>query len=432
VPAEGADANARRSVVPQAAGRSLWLAAAWTGAGTALIAAVVAIAAVGICWLPASGAAGNAGSAIRAGVLTFLAALHGGLTVDGVPTNFVPLGMTIAVGLLAWRAGTGLADASSEHDDPPPVRLIRAAALQAAVFAGVCGVAAQLSTLGTSSASVARTTIAGFLLFAATGTVAFVRSSGLRDEWAAVVPERVAAALRAAAAGVAVYVGAGALLLAGSLLVHHGRVELLSQHVGGGWSGAPVLLLGVLSAPNAAVAGASYLAGPGFAVGSGSGISLGSTVHGTLPAFPLLGAVPSGPANSAAWLLAAATPIVAGLALVRIVRAAGSWSERWLQAGFGLAGAGVVALLLGWVSGGALGPGRLSAVGVSPWQFGFAVAAGTAAVAVPSLAGLAAVTWWRGRSAQSPPVVRAALSAVATAVRHKDDGDADRGDQLAG
>jgi hypothetical protein len=75
----------RRSVVPEAAGRSLWLAAIWTGVGAAAVCATLAIVAVAICWLPVSGASGHSISAVRAGLLTFLAALHGGVTVDGGP-----------------------------------------------------------------------------------------------------------------------------------------------------------------------------------------------------------------------------------------------------------------------------------------------------------------------------------------------------------
>ena len=86
----------------------------------------------------------------------------------------------------------------------------------------------------------------------------------------------------------------GALLVAGSLVMHHGEVETISRQVGGGWGGVPILVLGVLAAPNAIIYSIAYLAGPGFALGTGTSVSLTSTAHGTLPAFPLLGAVPSG------------------------------------------------------------------------------------------------------------------------------------------
>src|SRR4051812_13584189 len=361
---------------------------------------------------------------MRAGLLAFLAALHGGITVDGLPAAFVPLGMTVAVAAFCWRAGAGLANIADGVGEQRRTRLLWAGALQAVAFAASCGVAAHLATLGTSRVSSLAATLSGLVLFTVSGGLAFVCSSPLADDVADWIPRWVRTALRAAGAAVLVYLASGALLVAAALVVHHDRVEALSRQVGGGWSGAPILLLGVLAAPNAAIAGAAYLAGPGFALGSGSGVSLGSAVHGTLPAFPVLGAVPSGPASSAAWLLVAATPIAAGLAVVRVARAAETWAQRWSRVAGGVSGAAVLGLVLAWLSGGAIGSGRLSAVGASPWRFGAAAAAGMAVVAAPALAGLALVGWWRAREADDPPVLRATLAAVTAAVSPKDDDDA--------
>ena len=422
--------TARRRVVPAAARLSLWRAAIWTGLAPAVIGAVLGIVAVALCWLPASGTSGNANSVIRAGVLTYLAALHGGITVDGVTTQFVPLGLTAIVGLLAWRAGAGLADAAgelSDGEDGTPGQLVRAGALQVAVFALADVVAARLGPLGTSHVNPIAAGLAGLLLFGATGSIAFARGSGLLAQ----VPDRAWAAARAACAGLFTYLGAGAVLVAAAVVWHRDRVELLSHQVGGGWSGVPVLLLGVLAAPNAAVAGASYLAGPGFALGAGSPVTLGGAVHGTLPAFPLLGAVPASPANSAAWLLATATPIVAGLAVVRAVRAGAAGREAWLR----LAAAVVALTALGgiaaWLGGGAIGGGRLAAVGASPWQFGLAVAAGTAVVAVPALGALTLLNVWRARAAADEPLTRAALRSV-PGLRAASPDDAAGAEELAG
>ena len=393
------ESSTRRSVVPQAAGRSLWLAAAWTGVGAALVGAFMAIGAVAVCWLPASGVSGNAGSAIRAGVLTFLAALHGGITVDGLPSEFVPLGMTLLVGAIAWRAGSGLADAAADLGESDRVRLAQAAALQTSVFAVACAIAAHLATLGTSSVSALGAGLAGFVLFGCTAGIACVRSSPLRAELLDRLPSWLPVATRGAAAGIAVYLGVGALLVAGSLVMHHNRVELLSSQLGSGWSGVPVLLLGVLAAPNAAIAGASYLAGPGFAVGTGSGVTLASTVHGTLPDFPILGAVPSGPATTPAWLLVGAMPFVAGVCVARVVSRAPTLLLRLRDAALAAALAAMGGLVLAWQGGGAIGSGRLSAVGVSPWQFALAIGGALAVVATASLAALAALAWWRERRA---------------------------------
>jgi hypothetical protein len=263
------------------------------------------------------------------------------------------------------------------------------------------------------------------VLFLATGSVAFARAAGLLEGR---VPERLAAVLRAAGAAALAYLGAGALLVAGSLLMHRDRVELLSAHVGGGWSGAPVLVLGVLAAPNAALAGASYLAGPGFALGTGSVVTLGGSTHGILPAFPVLGAVPSGPAGSAAWLLAAAAPVAAGLAVVRVLRNGAALREVWLRLGGSVVGTALLGGAAAGLAGGGIGSGRLAAVGASPWQFGLAAAAATAAVAVPSLAALDALAWWRRRQEDALPV--AVLRAVPG---RRDRGDEPEGaDQLAG
>jgi hypothetical protein len=56
--------------------------------------------------------------------------------------------------------------------------------------------------------------------------------------------------------------------------------------------------------------------------------------------------------------------------------------------------AGVVTAVLVAVAGGAAGPGRMSAVGASPWQTGLAVVAEVAAVACGAAG---AMTWRRGR-----------------------------------
>lgn len=369
------DLTTRRSVVPGRARRSLWQAAAWTGAGTAVLGTVVAIAVVALCWLPVAGTSGHAGSVLRAGVLALLAALHGGITVDGIATAFVPLGMTFALAVVARRAGFGLADAAEGMAETDTGRLLGAAAVQIGAFAAVCGVAAGFSALGTSSVLVLPAVLAAVALFGVAGTSAFVAGSALADHPAARMCARLRPAARAASAGLLVYAAAGALLVIASLLVHHDRVQVLSLQAGGGWQGAPVLLLGVLAAPNAVLAAASYLAGPGFALGAGTHVSMLSTAHGTLPAFPLLGAVPSG--HGAAWPVwasAALTVVLAGVAVTCVGNVDGTASARFTQLAAAAGLAGLAALTLSWLAGGAIGSGRLRTIGASPWQAGLAVA----------------------------------------------------------
>jgi hypothetical protein len=418
------DEPARRSVVPQAAGRSLWLTAVWTGVGTAVVCALASIIAVAICWLPTAASSGHSMSAIRAGLLTFLASVHGGVTVDGTPAAFLPLGLTIIVGLVVWRAGGALADIALALDEQEPARLAGAVLAQAATFMCACLVLVPFATLGTSSAPSLGVAVAAFLLFVVVGGTSLARSTPpLRDWLAQRVPPAVRAAARPAAMVVLLYLAAGALLVAGSLVVHRGQAEALSTQVGGGWSGVPVLLLGILAAPNAAIAGTAYLAGPGFAVGAGTTASVFSAAHGTLPAFPVLAAVPDGSGSPiAGWVLSAATVLGSGLVLARTASSAqpGLFARmRWCAAAAPLAGA--VLFVLAWQGGGGIGTGALRTVGVSPWQLGAAVTAELAVVSVAALA--VSATWQRSvRRRPSAPAawerVRDQFVLVAEAVRN--------------
>ena len=217
-----------------------------------------------------SGTTGRTNSAIRAGLLTFLAALHGGITVDGVSAAWLPLGMLAIVGLTAWRAGSGLADAADDSGETDPARLLLAALAQMLSFTVGCLAAVPFATLGTSRAPFLGVGIAAAAVFTLTGGVAFVRSSEVLRDWCAQhSPPFVRVVARAGAAAAVVYVAMGALLAVASLVLHHSAAERLSHSVGGGLGGVPVLLLGVLAAPNVAIAGAAYLAGPGFALGVG-------------------------------------------------------------------------------------------------------------------------------------------------------------------
>lgn len=416
-------------MLPSLADRSLTLAAAWTGLAAAFVGAVVAIVAVAICWLPASGTAGNASSAIHAGLLTFLAGLHGGITVDGTHASFVPLGLTIAIATLAWRAGTALGDAADESAGGATDRgrLLGLAAVQLATFAVACGITSAFATLGTSSTSPAASALAAAVLWLVTGSVAFARSTALWTDVERRRPEWLAAALRLGAACLAVYVAAGALVTAGSLALHWSAVSTLSRLVGGGWSGLPVLLLGMLTAPNAALAGAGYLSGAGFAVGGSTAVRLWSTAHGALPAFPLLGALPNHPASPLLWLLAVATPLTAGCCVAVLARRAATIGAQWRNLGAGVGAAAVLAALAALLTGGTIGDAGLATIGVSPWQFAAAVAGGSG---VAGAAALGALTGWAALHSRGDPLeaaLRAKLSAL-PGVRATGSADNLRGD----
>jgi hypothetical protein len=332
-------------------------------------------------------------SAIRAGLLTFLAALHGGITVAGTPADFLPLGLTALLGAIAWRAGRGLAELVDESHESDPARLVLLAAAQVGAFTLACLACVPVATLGTSSAPFLG--VGGFavLLFGLTGVVAFVRSSPLRALVAERIPAWLGPGVRVAACGLLVYLAGGALLVAASLTVHHGAVERLAARVGPGWNGAPVLLLCLLAAPNAVIAGASYLAGPGFTVGSGTTVAVNASTHGLLPAFPVLAALPSGPSSPWMWWPVVLVPLGAGGCAGSAALREAQWSDRLRACAVGAGLAALAGVVLAWQAGGGIGDGRLRTIGASPWQFGLALGVETG---VGSMLVLAGAAGWAG------------------------------------
>nr|WP_262347070.1 DUF6350 family protein [Streptomyces sp. QL37] len=204
-------------------------------------------------------------------------------------------------------------------------------------------------------------------------------------------------ALRSAAGGVLMLLGGGALLVAVALVWHTGAARESFLGLSGEWAGrVSVLLLAAALVPNAAMWGAAYGLGPGFALGTESVVTpLAFTGPPALPDFPLLAAVPShGPGTVANWA-AVAVPSVAALAVARFVaRGAvperGAREEAWgqartaLVAGLAALGCGAGAAVLAAVSGGPLGTGALAEFGPVWWLVGPAALAWTAVIGVPA------------------------------------------------
>ncbi len=233
-------------------------------------------------------------------------------------------------------------------------------------------------------------------------------------------------ALRSAAVGVLMLLGGGALLVATALLWHAGAARESFLGLSGDWAGRiSVLLLATALVPNAAMWGASYGLGPGFALGTASmATPLTFTGPPALPDFPLLAAVPShGPGTAVNWA-SAAVPALAGLAVARFVaRGAapvrGAREEAWgqgrtaLVAGLAAMGCGAGAAVLAAASGGPLGTGALAEFGPVWWMVGPAALAWTGVIGVPVALLLRAWRlrehrWgWRWEAARGEPVAAA-------------------------
>ncbi|CAN5267404.1 DUF6350 family protein [soil metagenome] len=193
------------------------------------------------------------------------------------------------------------------------------------------------------------------------------------------LPQRalVSTVLRGGAGAAAMVLAVSAVITAVLFLGHYAKIISLYESIHAGVLGGVAITIGQLALlPNLIVWCASWLIGPGFALGSGSAISPLGTTLGPIPAIPVLGALPESTGDWA--FLGLLVPVLAGFVAALAVRPTlvetmpGRRSiPRVILAGLLI---GVVAgILLGaisWASAGAAGPGRLVDVGPSPLLIG--------------------------------------------------------------
>jgi len=193
--------------------------------------------------------------------------------------------------------------------------------------------------------------------------------------------DALAASLRGGGAAAALLLAAASVVTGLMIVTHFGAVIGLYEGLHAGVLGGVVLTLAQLALlPNLVIFTATWLAGPGFAIGTGSAVGPLGTQLGPVPGLPVFGALPQG--ELLFGFLGVIVPVLAGFAAGGLVArrlAPVPGSRRGL--GWALltaCGGGVVAgaafALLAWWSGGAAGPGRLASVGPNPWLVGACVA----------------------------------------------------------
>ena len=192
-----------------------------------------------------------------------------------------------------------------------------------------------------------------------------------REDWAP-VPVAIVRGTAFALVGV---VGAAALALAVMTLFRGGEVVALFQSARVDALGATVMTLAQLVyQPTLIVWAASWLAGPGFAVGAGTAVSPAGTQLGVVPGIPVFGLLPE---NSSMWMLIVVlVPIAAGAFAGWAVRSRLVWEGTPLgmmqRAAIAVGIAGVSAGVFGLaavLASGSMGPGRLAEVGPSAPAF---------------------------------------------------------------
>lgn len=326
----------------------------------------------------------------------WLLANGGELRLPSGPLVLAPLLLTAAI---AWA----LARTARAAVHLYPEVGARVGARVAATVAGVHVLATLLLglLLDTRAAEVgfARTTPATVVLAVAAVGWGAGRESGLLDAGLDRLPSGVRPVLRATLSGVLAALALCTVVVAIAVAADARGYAALSGSLGGGGASAVGLLaLGVLLLPNAAAAALGLAAGPGFVVGTGTVVSVHGVTLGSVPALPLLAALPDTQAVPLVAFVSQAVPALAGLV-------AGVTLGRWLSdddggsvvAGlYGVATGvllGIAGAVLTAIAGGSLGGGALSRVGAPALETGVALA-----VQCGIAAALAAtVTRWRNR-----------------------------------
>lgn len=332
--------------------------------------------------------------------LSTSAASATGISGAGAPIviSIAALGFALGTVLLGARAGRRIAETSH--------RAIGSASAIVA-FAAAAAIVTSTASHPGATLSLAQGTVLPTLVFAipllAAAEVNRRRRAAPADPATALVLRAIDAipslgrsiglvSLRAGAAVSVIVFAAAGLLLALLLLTHYASIISLYEGAHAGVLGGLALTIGQAALlPNAIAWVASWLVGPGFAIGEGSSVSPLGTTLGPMPAVPFLGALPtSTPEFAFVGLL---VPVVASFVIVtlmrgRIERALGARDSLLTRAIVGAATGIVAGAIIGGVAGvsaGSAGPGRLSAVGPNAWAVGLFAALEVAVPAVLAL-----------------------------------------------
>ncbi|MET7305614.1 MULTISPECIES: cell division protein PerM [unclassified Streptomyces] len=358
-----------------------------------------------LVWISSPSSDSGPGSAFHAAAGIWLLAQGAELvrtdTLSGTPApvGVVPLLVTAVLLWLVHRAARDVMEPDDEGRTPPS-----AGSVFCLVTGGYLLVVAVVAFYAKSGSMVAQPSS---LLFPLVPVVAGAAGAGVwtaagrpvgPPSWAPVrlheamartrFAGRAEAVFRSAAAGTAVLLGGGALLVAASLVWHAEQVQASFLGLSGDWAGrSAVLLLAMALVPNAAVWGAAYGLGPGFALGTASTVTpLAFTGRPALPDFPLLAAVPAhGPGTLLNWA-AVAVPVAAGVTIARFTGRNGKACSLWetaLTAALAAVGCGVGTAALAAAAGGPMGTGALAEFGPVWWLTGAAAPAWTALIGVP-------------------------------------------------
>ncbi|HWS36160.1 MAG TPA: DUF6350 family protein, partial [Actinoplanes sp.] len=337
----------------------------------------------------------------------------GWLLGHGVPigTSIGPLALAplLLTMLMIWRlnrAGLHVTRATGARHSGSIGRALLVTAVVGTAYAIVGALTAVLVDGRGTEVSVVRAAV-HFLVLGLLGTLlGALRGTGAVATLARRVPPALRHGVRTGLVASFLVLAAGAII--GGLAVALGGAQatkIISGYQTGVAGQAGLVLVSAGYAVNASIWVAAYLLGPGFALGTGTTIGLTDVTYGPPPMIPLVAGLPEGPMGATGSLLLA-LPVIAGAvagwtltqrlrfgrdSAWRATRKPAATEPAWsLVVLSGLIAGPVAGLILGllaWVSGGALGSGRLAEIGPDPIRVGLVA---TIVVAVSVSVGAAA------------------------------------------
>jgi hypothetical protein len=391
-------ARPRPAAGPRAPKRApLMVAAAVNATWAALVSFLPVALVMGLAQLAEDAA--TVGGAARIGLAGWLLGHGVPLQTGAGPLGLPPLALAVLAAWRVARAGVHTSRAiGARHRGSPRQALSVAGAVGLGYGVLGAGAAVIVSTGGGPDVPVLRAGLTLTVFGALAALIGALRTTGALGVVARRTPPVLRDGLRTGVVAALLMLGAGAGAAGLAVATGGGEAsDMIGAYRTGVAGQAGITLVSVAYTPNAAVWSASYLLGPGFAVGTDTAVRTSDVSLGALPAVPLLAGLPHGPVGGLGDALLT-VPVLAAMgagwlfarralrAAVREREAVG-WVRLLGAAAVGGPVAGAMLGLAALFSGGPLGGGRLAEIGPVGWQV---AAMATLVVAAGSMVGAAA------------------------------------------